>query len=63
MGVQKSRKSIKYTKYSRLIKISHKDNTYKNKQKIQHVYSKDFFRKTNVFLLKKLENNKSLFFN
>lgn len=62
MGVQKSRKSIKFTKFSILKKYKMTKNNYTDKKQLIRVYDKDFFKKTRVFSLKKAETNVSTFF-
>lgn len=58
MGVQKSRKSTKYTKYS-LLKSK---NTKKLGVNKTSMYLKFRFQKKDTYLLKNKSNNVSLFF-
>ena len=63
MGVQKSKKAIRFSKYS-LFKTHKKNiNKYLLTSKLRYVYKKNKHKKTNIFFLKKYENNKSVFFN
>jgi hypothetical protein len=60
MGVQKSRKSIRYTKYS--LKKKNVLFLFFNKQKIKNILKKFIFKKKDIFFLKKRETQKELFF-
>ena len=60
MGVQKSRKSIKFTKYS--LSKQHKITALFFKKNLTTIYLKHVFKKTNIFLLKRRETNATLFF-
>lgn len=63
MGVQKSRKSIKFTKFSlKQNKNTKKLTKIKNKSVISKIINKHLFKKTNIFFLNKFETNKTLFF-
>lgn len=59
MGVQKSRKSTKYTKYS-LLKASY--NPCITNHIKQRIYLKYAFKKKEVFSLKNKSSNQSFFF-
>lgn len=63
MGVQKSRKSLKFTKFSLHLENNlktHKKNL--SRKTIKNIFDKHFFKKTNIFSLRKLETKKTLFF-
>ncbi len=62
MGVQKSRKSIKFSKFSLSLKLKKNINEYLTVNKINNIYKKNKYKKTNIFFLKKLENDKPVFF-
>jgi len=60
MGVQKSRRSLKHTKYS--LKNNNDKNIFLTKKKINVFFKKNSYKKNKLFFLKKYENNYSLFF-
>ena len=60
MGVQKSRKSIRYTKYSlQSLKLN---NQIVDNKKFKKIVKKNNFHKNNLFFLKNRESNNYLFF-
>jgi hypothetical protein len=61
MGVQKSRKSLKFTKYSLKKKIVNLSN-FSKKKIIQKIILKFKFKKNDIFFLKKKETNLNLFY-
>jgi hypothetical protein len=60
MGVQKSRKSIRYTKYSLKLKKNFKELSHKT---LKLILEKDHFKKTRFFFLRKREDGTSFFIN
>ncbi len=61
MGVQKSRKSLKYTKYSLKKKLD-KTLIFSKKKIIQKIFRKFKFKKSDLFFLKRKETNLALFY-
>jgi len=66
MGVQKSRKSIRFTKYSRLL-VTPKNfmrlNIFKKKSFVRFILEKNDFKQTRLYFLKQRENDKPFFYN
>jgi hypothetical protein len=63
MGVQKSRKSTRHTKYSlKLIKILKLNNTL-TMSKLAHIYARNKFQKTQHFNTTNRKSETTLFFN
>jgi hypothetical protein len=62
MGVQKSRKSIRFTKFSNVkVKFAFLTNLIA-KNTLQHVYDRHEFKKTKIFTLRNRKNDKNIFF-